>query len=803
MSPLANIRLAVRGLARTPALALTAIATLVVAVAFNVASISVLNALLLRPYRYPGLDQLLLIRDASPRDGAHQGRPIAVADFLDLHQSVPALAAAAAWRPQPLVITSPGSDPERVEGIAVSANFFAVLGVMPLRGVTVQFDADQPGRDRLVALSRRLWNSRFGADPLIVGREISVNGRAAIVAAIIRDEDCYPPGVDAWIPLVFRSEEKGERAVQRINSVSRMAPGASIGEVRSQLSALAAQLASRYPLTNRDRTFATLPLRREQYEFTAPLFLFVQAAALLVLLLAAVNVSSLFVARMLDRRSEVAVRAMLGAKRRDIVAFATSEVLAVGVTATVAGMAAAVMMLEAIRASLPEGIARWIAGWSTMTIDRAAVVSGFGIGAAVVCAVSITVALTAMRAIRSSNAGVRVTRRRSWARRAIVAGEMSLAAALLLGASVTVRGLDRIAASFDALDPARLLGFTLTLPESRYPNGTRIAALHADLLKAIREQPQVASAALIRNLPASNVPNPVSPFQIADARTLSAAEMPRVDVQAVSAGAFDVLRLAIVEGRGFGDGDVDGTPRVGVVSQEAVRRFWSGRTPIGATIRLATDPMPIAIVGVVSDFRLNWYDPGLRPVIYLADSQSPARSASIIVRTRSEPASLARQIRAAVARLDDRQPVSGLEPMMTTIADSLSPVRVIERILVVGAVLAVLLAAVGIYGVLAQSVSTRRREFGVRFAIGASPRAIAQLVLREAGATGAAGIGIGIVAGAVVVRVAGAALLGVPTLDVRAIAVVVSVASSIVVLAALTPAVRAARVDVAQLLRLE
>ena len=240
-----------------------------------------------------------------------------------------------------------------------------------------------------------------------------------------------------------------------------------------------------------------------------------------------------------------------------------------------------------------------------------------------------------------------------------------------------------------------------------------------------------------------------------------------------------------------------------MISHTAAKRFWPDRPPVGTTIRLEGVPRPVRIVGVVADLTLNWYDPQPRPTIFLTDAQSAARTTTVIVRTRTDPMSLARPIRAAVAELDDRQPVSGLEPLSTTIADSLSPIRVIERLLLVGAAVAAGLAALGIYGVFAHWVAARQRELGVRFALGATRPGIAWLVLRDALVTAGCGLAAGVASAAAAVRLAAGALLGVPSLSIGTVVVVTACAIALTIAGSLAPARRAARVDVADLLRSE
>jgi putative ABC transport system permease protein len=801
--PLADVRFALRSLARRPLVSVTVTATLAVALAFNVASASVLSALLQHPFPYSGLDALVLVRDARPREGVHQGRAIAAADFYDLRQSVAAFASLAAFRSAPVVITSAGQDPEYLEATAVSANFFTMLGISPVVGQLWATDADQPGHDDVVLLSRRLWHSRFGGDRSVIGGRVSLNGRPATVVGIVRDEECYPAGVDAWMPLVLSPAEQKERSAQRLNGIARLAPGASIEVARAQLESASMHLAAVYPLTNRGRAFDLLPLRREQYEFTAALFGFVQVAALLVLALAIVNVTNLLVARTMDRGQELAVRSMLGASRREVATLILIETAILTVGATGLGTAAARPSLVAIRASLPEGIARWINGWSAMRIDSTALAVSAVLGIVTTLTIGGIAAARASASTTSWWSGARVTRRRRWASRTVVASEIALAAVLLLCAAVVVEGFGRVATTFGGLSPDRLLRFTLTTPPWRYADDGHVSAFHTRLLEELGALPAVEAAALVRNEPASNVPNAILPLRRLDAPPPSPSDAPRADVQTVSPAAFDVLRVATISGRRFLATDTAQAARVAIVSREAARRFWPDRDPLGTLVHLGADPAAVRIVGVVADSKLNWYDVELRPVVYVPDAQAPARTVAVLVRTRIEPTAVAPQIRAVVQRLDSLQPIAGVEALSTTIADSLSPIRVIERLLLTGAAAAAALAALGVFGILAQSVGQRRHEFGVRFAVGATPRSIATLVVRDAASTAAIGLAAGLALAVPAVRLARGWLLGVAALNASVVLLVAACMSIVVIGAALVPARRAARVDVATLLRFE
>jgi putative ABC transport system permease protein len=776
-------------------------ATLAVAVAFNVVSASILAALLQRPFPYPQLGQLVLVRDKRPSAGAHQGHAIAAGDFFDLRASIVAFSRLAAYRGTPLVISTGGSDPERVEGVAVTADFFSTLGMTPFVGGVWADDADTPGHDRVILISRRFWRAHFGGDVAAIGREVTVNGRRVLVSGVVRDEDGYPAGVDAWVPLVLTAAERLDRSAQRLTAIARMNDRDGISTARAQVDAAAARLMLQYPTTNGGRGFDLLPLRREQYEFTAPLFAFAQAAALLVLFLGTLNVATVLTARQFDRASEFAIRSMLGATRIDLGRLIFAETAAMTTGGTVLGLAVAWPALHALRASLPDGIGRWINGWSAMAIDRQAVAVGIGIGVGMTAVIGGALAIGARRSIDAGRSGERLVRAMGTERRLIIGSQIALAAALLVCVFAVTGAIDRQVTAFAALAPDRLLRFTVTLPPLHYGTDGDVTAFHTRMLEGIDGLPGVEAAALIRNEPASNVPSPLVAFDRVDAPALSAADRLRADLQLVSPDTFRVLRLPVIEGRGFLLTDDARSARVAVVTRRAAERFWPGRSPVGAFIRLGAEPGPVRIVGVVEDMELNWYDPEARPTIYIPSIQSPSRTTTVVVRTRGDPLSMTASVRAVIARLDSTLAIGGLEALTTSIRDSLSPLRVVNRMLGVGAAVACLLAGIGVFGVLAHAVARRGREFGVRYALGASPRSIAYMVLRDALGTGALGLLSGLLIAIAGVRFIENALFGLITVTPTVVAFVIIGTALLVAGAALIPAVRASRVDAAALLR--
>ena len=573
-----HLRHAVRTLIKRPALTLLAVAMLAVGLAFNVASASLLSALLGRPYPFPAIDELVLIRDRRPLEGVHQRRPIASGDYLDLRREAQSFSGMTGYRPVAIVVGGPG-EPEAVQGAAVAANFFDLLGVRTLLGRGFAAHEDGPGTDAVVLFSRRFWQAHFGADPNIIGRELSVNGRTTTVVGIVPDEQAYPAGINAWVPLVLSAEEREERTIQRLTGIGRIKAGASVTVAAADVARVAGDLALRHPETNRGRGFDLQLLRREQYEFTAPLFLLLQAAAALVLFLGIANVANLFVARTIERRHELAIRAALGGSRRHVFALVLAEAVVAAALAGALAAPVAFWLIGLIRAALPAEIAKWIAGWNTIAVDGPTMIAAVLITAATGAALGVTTGLRATAVAAASaphGAGRAIVRSTGWLRRLLVAGQVAIAVLLLVTAAVTLQGFRRLAAAFEELRPASLAIFTVALPAWRYPDNARIVEFHDRLLAGLRESTEVESAGLIRNAPASNVPSPATLFTVVGRAVPSPSDAPSADLQTVTGDTLRTLAVDMVAGRPLSSRDGPEAPRAAVISRAMARRVWPG-----------------------------------------------------------------------------------------------------------------------------------------------------------------------------------------------------------------------------------
>jgi predicted permease len=389
----------------------------------------------------------------------------------------------------------------------------------------------------------------------------------------------------------------------------------------------------------------------------------------------------------------------------------------------------------------------------------------------------------------------------TWSRRVLIGVQVVLSTVLLIAAAATLNGFRRQSHAFEAIAPDSLLMFRVALPAARYSGDLEVVEFQNRLLSDIGALPGVSGAALIRNEPASNVPSPLMPFVIDGRPPTTTGDPIRADLQVVSPQALAILHVTRRAGRGLLDSDDRGRPWVAVVSRSCAERFWLGSDPVGARIRVGTQSVWATVVGVVDDLKINWYDPAPRPTIFLPHGQSPSRAMAVIVRTSQDPLALVAPIKAVGHRLDPMQPLGEMRRMSSVVEESVSPVRVVGLLLMASGVLAIFFAATGVYGVLAQWVSARRWEFGIRLALGASPSRIGGLILRETCLMAAVGVAVALPIGLGALVVLRAQLLGIADADYGVAAAIGAAVIATALAASAAPARSARRTDPATLLR--
>ncbi len=804
-----DIRYSLRMLRKSPGFAVVAILTLALGIGANAAVFSVVNALLVHPFSFPHLEQLVLVRESSPnQDADFDTDTFAAADFYDLKRDARSFQDLAA---SSFVNLNVG-DATRVDGVdgaAISANFLSVLGAPPALGRAFTADEQQLGHDRAVILSYGYWQRRFGGDPSLLGRTVEVNGRAAAVVGIMPAGYAYPVGTEAWVPLALGTEQKADRARPALSVIGRLQPGVSGQKAEAELQTLAARLQTQYPKSNTGRTVLSLPMRQEEYEYTAPIFLMLQAAAVFVLLLACTNLGNLLLARLISRQKELAIRVALGAKRGRVLRVLLTETMLLALAAGGVATAVALVGSNLIRQSIPPGITKWVAGWQNIRLDLPVL----GCILALVLAVGALLALGAsFRAGRLDpghalkEAGERTASGRNRLRSLLIVSQVAAAMVLLTGAGLMIKGFLHLVDVYSGLQPANVITMQVSLPDRGYSDGASINSFQERMLQGISSLPGVGSAGVASNIPASNVNNAQVAFSLEGRPALQESELLSAHRQTASPGFFAALHIPVLEGRNFTEHDNSSAPPVALVSESMASRFWPRSNPLGRRFKLGTTQSAspwITVVGVAGDVKQNWFDPRPTPTIYLPYQQAPRKVVNVVARASSDAAGLAPAIRRLVQRLDSQVATSDVQDMQGVISDSISPVRLMGMLMMIFGGVALALSAVGVYGVLAHTVEERMHEFGVRAALGARPAQLFRLVLGQALKLAGIGLGVALPLALLLSRLMATFLFGVVTLQAAVLVALAALLVLVAMTAAYLPARRATRVDPIVALRYE
>jgi putative ABC transport system permease protein len=804
-----DFRYGARMLMKSPGFSFLAIMTLALGIGANVAIFSTVNSLLLRPHPFPQLDRLILVNGTSASQSEDDTR-LAPADVTDFENQARGFTELAVYREGNFTLT--GMNPvSGVNGAAVSANFFRTLGVEVASGRPFSDGDDTPGNDQEVIVSHGYWVRQCGSDPQFVGKTLQINGRAHTVIGIMPANFNYPLGNEIWVPLALQPEETADRLHPALHILGRLKPGYYLGEARAEARAFATHLSQQYPVTNFRRSLTLLPLREEQWQYTAPMFLTLQAAAGFVLLLACANLVNLQFARLIGRQRELAVRTALGADWKRIAQVLLSESFLLSLLAGTLSVTLSLWTVRLIRNAIPFEISKWIAGWEIIRVDLrvlgfallVTVLVGLIFGAAIAIRAS---RLDPNRALKEGSGGASTSKAKERLRDTLVVTQVVLAMVLLVGAGLMVKGFLHLVTVYQGLQPARVGTAEISLPEKDYSDVTKVAMFYERLIREAANLPAVESVGIADNLPASNVGNDRTPFTIEGRPVPKVTETPSADRESISAEFLRTMRIPLVQGRFLSDRD-DRTARlVAVISQSMAERFWPAESPVGQRLKLG-DLKSVApwvtIVGIVGDVKQNWWDPNPHPIIYLPYQQAPQRGMNIVVRSFADSMSTIAALRAQVQSIDPQIPLRDLQPMEGVIADALSPVRIIGILMAAFGAIALALSAIGVYGVLAQSVAQRMREFGIRIALGAKPSDLLKLVVGQAVKLSAISLAVALPLSLILARLLGSLLFGVVALKVSLLVGLAVLLVLVAVAAGFLPARRASRVDPIVALRYE
>ncbi|MEZ5317520.1 MAG: ABC transporter permease [Vicinamibacterales bacterium] len=796
-----DMRAAWRGLRRHPGQALVAVVTLMVAVGAATAVFTVVNAVILTPLPYPHSDRLALVRDASPPRfpffSVSPGR------FVEWQRRARTFDGLAATTGASANLTGAGEDPERLRLAQASANLFDVLGVSPLRGRTFTAEEDRDGGPRAIILSEGLWRSRFGGRDDVIGRTITVGDLPTTVVGVMPASFQYPSDTTrAWVPLALSEEDRQRYGSHYLRVVGRLRDGETVASARDDLRHAAEALAQEHPSSNESWTVLVDGLHDYTIRDVRGALLLLVAAGAGVLLIACANVAGLLLARGADRQREIAVRSALGADRLRLMRPLFFESLLLGA----AGAAGGVLVgLATLRALLATSWAR-VPRFEDVSLDP--VVLAFAVALAVLTPVLFGL-LPALQASRTSATGALVAGGRSHAstlrrgtRSWLIVGEVALAVMLVTGSALLLRSLDRLLDVTPGFQPDHVLSVGVSLPESRYPTPEARTAFFRDLLERTGRIPGVERAAQTQVLPF--VGDYVASLEIDDQPTPPNSQPPTSNFYAVSPGYFDALGIRLLRGRDFTDADRAEGPRVAIVSRQLAERLFPGVDALGHHIRVSQGPRRdfAEIVGVVDDVQVYGLDADMTLQIYEPAAQHGYFTlTALVLRTATPPATVVASVRRVMRDLDPDLPVDTPLLLADEVAASTAPRRFTAALLGGLAGVALLLAAVGIYGLVSFSVGRRVQEFGVRMALGAAPGTIMRLVLGEGLRLAAAGVGLGLVGALLAGRVMQSLLFHVSARDPIALAGAALVIVAAAALACYSPARRALRVSPVTALR--
>jgi len=740
-----ELRHSFRRLVRTPGFTLTATLTLALGIGANASIFSTVSALLLRPYPFPKLDRLMLVREADPNQPGLDG--VATADYLDFCSQLRAFSDIAAFRFGDFNLGT-DSATGAIEGYHVTSNLFQSIAVQPILGRNLTSDDEQEGRNLGAVISHNTWRERFASDPSILGKSVRLNGHNAEIVGVMPAGFHYPLGAEIWMPLTVTPADRADRFSRDLSLLASLKDGVSRQQAEAELQAFNNQLRREYPTTNVRRTVTLLPLRKEQYTYTAPMFLILQAAAGFVLLLACANLLNLLLAQGIVRQREIAVRSALGADRIQLARLFTGETVLLALIAVCVAVSISIVGIRAIRNSMPPGMTKWIAGWSDINLD--ARVLSFASALAVVLAIAFGILGTLYASRTNVSEALKESGRASTASRTqhrmlsgLVVTQVVLAVVLLAGAASAIRSVFALSDLYRSFKPDDLLTLEVSLPKI-YSDPTKVASFYERALQQTKSLPQVESAAFATNLPASNVDSPRVTFEIPGRNSLRSIEAPSGDLQIISPDFFSTLRLNLLAGRPFSESDQRESPHVAIISESLAASSWPNSAPIGQSIKLSEDRGVVTVVGVVSDMKLNWYDPKPRPTIYLPYEQAAPASLTLAARIQPGGRSAANQIRRQLQQLDPEIAINEIRPLTLEISDALAPIRIIGWLMLVFGAVALLLSTIGIYGMFSHRVARRTHEFGVRIALGATSHNLFRQILGESLTLAAAGLALGL-----------------------------------------------------------
>ena len=789
-----DLRIAVRGLRRTPGFTIVALLTLGLGIGANSAVFSVLDSVVLRPLPYPEPDRLVqLWADHRVRSGRNSPEWLTPPDFVDWRDQNKTFASMASYQNWGPILTGSG-EPEALAGLAVSGDFFRVLGIRPALGRTITATDDDPGAEPVVVLGHALWQGRFGSDPAIVNRQIELNGQSWRVVGVM------PPNFRAPVQsvMVFRPVRRPAnggcgRGCIVLRAVGRLRPGVTLAQAQADIGGIARREAQDYPATNQGVGAWLFGLHEQVVGPTTRPLLVLTCAVALVLLIACVNVANLLLLRGTARGRELSVRAALGAGRARLIRQLLTEGALLAGAGGLLGLGLAALGYHWLAAAVPPTVR------DIQTIGINGTVVAYTIGISVVSGMLFGL-LPSLKSTNSNLMGLlrsgmrEVGSRRNWSQQLLVVGQLAIAVVLLVGAGLLIRSLAMMERVDLGYRTSGVLLGNVTLPGARYP-GPKITLTMDAILTQLRASPGIRAAELTDQPPLNTGDQDMTAIAVGEPRHGSTPAS--IWYRVTSPGYLPLMQVRLLEGRYFDTRDRDGSAPVGIVNMEAVRKLWGGKSPLGRILSAGEDSSAprLTVVGVVATDLQDGPNQPPKAELFVPLGQVPSNGFSVVVEPSHGAAGAVAALRTAVHAVDPLLPFEDPVAMEDIVSDVVALPRFYATLIGVFAAAALALAVIGVYGVMAYAVAQRQREIGVRLALGASPANIGRLMLRRGARLAAAGVVIGLLGAAAAGRLLSSLLFSITPTDLTTYLIVPLVLGATAFVACWVPARRAMRID--------
>lgn len=798
---LQDLHYGLRMIRKNPGFALLAVLTLALGIGANTAIFTVVNAVLLRPLPYSDPDRLVYVQENNLKKG-WDSFSVAPPNFVDWRAQSQSFEHMAAVNSGSFNYTG-GESPERLRGVTVTEDYFPMLGVLPELGRWFVADDYQAGKNKVALLTHRGWTRLVNRHDDVVGRVIMLNGEAYTVVGVLPQHFRTGPLNDLWVPLVFNANQLAGRGSHFLSIIGRVKPGVSIQQAQQELSGIAARLSEQYPNSNRDWGVVVTSMYEAVVGEVRLALLVLMGAVGLVLLIACANVANMLLARASVRAREIAVRAAIGASRGRLVRQLLTESLVLAALGGGIGLILAMWGTEALTASLtgvlPRASEVRVDGWVASFTVLATVLTGLLFGMAPAWMVSRS---NLQETLKEGSSGGSAERR-GWLRSTLVVTEVALAVVLVVASGLLLQSFARLQSVPPGFRTDHSLSFAAILPRAKYAEPAKQTAFFEQVLQRVKSLPGVASAALAEPIPLSGSDTLYS--LSVEGRATDQGDLPSPLYYLVSPDYFRTMEIPLLAGRAFTEQDVDGAPRVVVINRTFAERIFPNENPLGRRIRLGRNSdIAREIVGVVADTKHYWLgERNSLLQVYEPFAQMPQSGMNFVLRTSVEPGSLAGAVRRAVQAVDPDQPVIAVQTLEQLLSDSVAQPRFRTLLLGLFGGLALVLASVGVYGVMAYSVARRTQEIGIRMALGAQRGDVLRMVLRGGFTLAAVGVALGLAGAFAATRLLEGLLFGVKPTDLQTYAITAAILVAVALVACAIPALRASRINPMRALRYE